>query len=106
MFFRGTASMKPNTAVCLTLLGVCLLLGVSTGGVSVRRRATATGCASVVVVTGLLYMSGYSDRLRERDPADDQEIGFIEKPFTANGILRRVHELLTHNKISTSPTPS
>ena len=26
----------------------------------------------------VLYMSGYSDRLRETDPADDQDIGFIE----------------------------
>jgi two-component system cell cycle sensor histidine kinase/response regulator CckA len=50
----------------------------------------------------VLYMSGYSDGLRETEPIEVQDIGFIEKPFTAQGLLRRVHELLAHSELSPS----
>ena len=49
----------------------------------------------------VLYMSGYSDRLRETTSADGEDFGFIEKPFTAHGLLERVHDLLTHSEVST-----
>jgi two-component system, cell cycle sensor histidine kinase and response regulator CckA len=50
----------------------------------------------------VLYMSGYSDGLLETEPLGDQDIGFVEKPFTAHGVLQRVHVLLTSSEVSTS----
>ena len=52
----------------------------------------------------VLYMSGYSDGLRETTSAGGEDFGFIEKPFTAHGLLEQVHDLLTHNDVSTSAT--
>ena len=46
-------------------------------------------------------MSGYSDGLRTTVPTDSQDIGFVEKPFTATGVLRRIHDLLTPGQVST-----
>jgi PAS domain S-box-containing protein len=50
----------------------------------------------------VLYMSGYSDGLRETASAGDEDFGFIEKPFTAHGLLQHVHDLLTHSEVSAS----
>ncbi|MDT4993993.1 MAG: hypothetical protein QOH97_3885 [Actinoplanes sp.] len=52
----------------------------------------------------VLYMSGYSDGLRETASTGNDDFGFIEKPFTAHGLLDRVHDLLTHNDVATSAT--
>jgi two-component system, cell cycle sensor histidine kinase and response regulator CckA len=50
----------------------------------------------------VLYMSGYGDGLRETESTGDTDFGFIEKPFTARGILQHVHELLLHHEVSGS----
>jgi two-component system cell cycle sensor histidine kinase/response regulator CckA len=50
----------------------------------------------------VLYMSGYSDGLRETEPFDGQDIGFIEKPFTARGLLQQIHVLLASSEAGTS----
>jgi PAS domain S-box-containing protein len=52
----------------------------------------------------VLFMSGYNDGLRETEPAADEDIGFIEKPFTAYGLLHRVHHLLTPDEVTVSET--
>ncbi|MET0494766.1 MAG: PAS domain S-box protein [Actinoplanes sp.] len=51
----------------------------------------------------VLFMSGYSDGLRETEPFGDQDIGFIEKPFTAYGLRQRIHALLTAHEGAGSP---
>jgi two-component system cell cycle sensor histidine kinase/response regulator CckA len=48
----------------------------------------------------VLYLSGYSDGLRGTQLMDDDDIGFVEKPFTAHVLLHRVHGLLTHPQIA------
>ena len=50
----------------------------------------------------VLYMSGYSDGLRGTDVIIDEEFGFIEKPFTAHGLLQRIDDLMSHTE-ATSP---
>jgi two-component system cell cycle sensor histidine kinase/response regulator CckA len=50
----------------------------------------------------VLYMSGYSDGLRETGPFDGQDIGFIEKPFTARGLLQQIHVLLAASEAGTA----
>jgi PAS domain S-box-containing protein len=43
----------------------------------------------------VVYMSGFSDGLRDTHLIVDQQIGFMEKPFTARCLLQRIHDLLT-----------
>jgi len=49
----------------------------------------------------VLFMSGYSDGLRETEPFGDLDIGFIEKPFTAYGLLQRIDGLLAPHEVVT-----
>ena len=54
----------------------------------------------------VVYMSGYSDGLRGTSQvANDQDIGFIEKPFTANDLLIMVNGLLTRTGSELSNLP-
>jgi two-component system, cell cycle sensor histidine kinase and response regulator CckA len=50
----------------------------------------------------VLFMSGYSDGLRSTQIIVDDEFGFIEKPFTAQNLLQRVHDLLIHAETGAS----
>jgi DNA-binding NtrC family response regulator len=43
----------------------------------------------------VLYMSGYSNGLLGTTHVLDPEIAFIEKPFTAHDLLRRISAVLT-----------
>ncbi|MDT5036732.1 MAG: hypothetical protein QOE03_1917 [Micromonosporaceae bacterium] len=56
----GTPSMRPNTAVCLVLLGACLLVGFPASAVSAGRRGAAAGCASIVAIVGLFTLAEYA----------------------------------------------
>ena len=52
----------------------------------------------------VLYMSGYSDGLLGHDHILDDEIAFIEKPFTSAGLLTRVGDLAAAaNRAAPSP---
>jgi hypothetical protein len=46
-------------------------------------------------------MSGYREGLRETEPIGDQDIGFVDKPFTAYRLLQQVHVLLTYREAAT-----
>jgi CheY-like chemotaxis protein len=43
----------------------------------------------------VLYMSGYSDNVIARQGVLEEDIDFIEKPFTVNGLLEKVVEVLS-----------
>lgn len=43
----------------------------------------------------VLYMSGYSDNVIARQGVLEEHIDFIEKPFTVNGLLEKVVEVLS-----------
>jgi PAS domain S-box-containing protein len=58
----GKIAMKPNTAVCLVLLGAALLLLVlapSQHVVRATRRRVAVACATMAAVTGLVTLFEY-----------------------------------------------
>lgn len=44
----------------------------------------------------ILYMSGYNPGLLTRDHTRAEGTGFIEKPFSVDGLLSRIQALLTH----------
>ena len=48
-----------------------------------------------IIVLPVLFMSGYSNGLLGSTHVLDPEIAFIEKPFTADDLLRRVSSVLS-----------
>jgi len=44
----------------------------------------------------VLYMSGYTDDVILRHCVTNEGIAFIQKPFTVNGLLEKVYEVLNH----------
>jgi DNA-binding response OmpR family regulator len=45
-------------------------------------------------VTRVLYMSGYTDDAIVRHGVLDQGLAFIQKPFTAAGVVRKIRDVL------------
>jgi PAS domain S-box-containing protein len=52
----------------------------------------------------VLYMSGYSNGLLGTTHILDDDIAFIEKPFTANDLLYKLHEVLAATDHARSPS--
>jgi two-component system cell cycle sensor histidine kinase/response regulator CckA len=48
-----------------------------------------------------LYMSGYSNGLLGSTRLLDDDIAFIEKPFTASGLLHKLHEVVAAQRQGT-----
>jgi two-component system cell cycle sensor histidine kinase/response regulator CckA len=65
-----------------------VVMPVMTGTELVERLRTDRPALKVV------FMSGYSNKLVTDDVLAHEYSGFIEKPFTANGLRRKVQELL------------
>ena len=42
-----------------------------------------------------IYMSGYTDQAVGARALDEDGVSFLQKPFTADRLLRQVHEVLT-----------
>jgi two-component system, cell cycle sensor histidine kinase and response regulator CckA len=79
---------------CHLLLTDVIMPGMSGGRLAELLRRRHPGLP-------VLFMSGYSDGLRAAVPVDNQDVGFVEKPFTAMGVLRRIHDLLAPGQVST-----
>jgi DNA-binding response OmpR family regulator len=75
----------PNAGIDLLVTDM-VMPGMS-GMALVERLGAKRGAIPV------LCMSGYLDRLWQ---PDDATVSFLQKPFTVEGLLRRVSELLTH----------
>ena len=82
-------------------LGVCerhegpiylLMTGVGMPGMSGRQlgERLANHCTDVKV----LYMSGYTDDAVVHHGVLDPEVAFLQKPFTLDGVARKVREVL------------
>ena len=52
----------------------------------------------------LLYMSGYTEDRMVLNGVETSEIGFLQKPFTPEQLLRRVHDTLDGARANTPPT--
>jgi two-component system, cell cycle sensor histidine kinase and response regulator CckA len=48
--------------------------------------------------TKILFMSGYTDRGAAEIESDGQGVSFIQKPFTVEGLRRKVRDVLDHAK--------
>ena len=57
-------------------------------------RALAERLAELSPATRILFMSGYSDEAVHHHGVIRQESAYVEKPFTALALTRRVRELL------------
>jgi PAS domain S-box-containing protein len=57
-------------------------------------RALAGAVSGLMPDTLILYMSGYTTETAIRDGAVERGIAFLQKPFTPDGLVRKVREVL------------
>jgi len=50
-----------------------------------------------------LFMSGYTGDAIERHGVLDSDVAFIQKPFTVDGLIRKVREVLKSQRRSSQP---
>jgi len=94
----GSAALDLDTGSgCQLLLTDVVMPGMSGRRLAELMRRRRPGLP-------VLYMSGYSDSLREMDFTVDRDFGFIEKPFTAHRLLRQVHDLVAPKAVPASTT--
>jgi FixJ family two-component response regulator len=64
-------------------------------GRELTERLTAKCCGVKV-----LYMSGYTDDAIVHHGVLDPEVAFLQKPFTLDGVARKVREVLDSTEVS------
>jgi len=79
-------SLKEKTPFDL-ILSDLVMPGMSLAEFRERLRGLA-------LTTRVLYMSGYTDRAIVQHGLLEPDTAFLQKPFTAEGLLRRLRELL------------
>jgi FixJ family two-component response regulator len=55
--------------------------------------------------TKILFVSGYSDDAISRQGILEPGFAFLEKPFTAEGLARKIREVLDGSPVAITPAP-
>jgi FixJ family two-component response regulator len=63
-------------------------------GMSASELSTQLSCFRPAMA--ILFMSGYTEETIASQGVLASQVSFLEKPFTANSLLRRVREALDH----------